>query len=149
MEKQDEERPLQHMRMMLGKKHQPPVFVTSSIALLLLAEKPAHGYALFREMCDMGVYDDSVDPAAVYPALKALEAESLVTAELVDEGSGPPRKVFHITKEGWRALEEFVELHLVVMASDIEYFHRRYLAIKKAREKTGSTVTGKEKAGSR
>jgi len=128
VEKTSPEKPLQHMRTMLGRR-QPPVFVTSSIVLLLLAEKPAHGYALFKEMCDMGVYDDGVDPSAVYPTLKALEEEDFVTAEIVDESSGPPRKVFHITKPGRRALSEFVEGHLRIMASDIEYFQDRYDAL--------------------
>ena len=137
MENPVKEKPLQHMRKMLGRR-QPPVFVTSSIVLLLLAERPAHGYALFKEMCDMGVYDDGVDPSAVYPTLK---------------GSGPPRKVFRITGDGRRALEDFVEGHLLVMASDIEYFHRRYEATKNEtvdrRVKAGSAGTKKGKAGSR
>ena len=152
MENPVKEKPLQHMRKMLGRR-QPPVFVTSSIVLLLLAERPAHGYALFKEMCDMGVYDDGVDPSAVYTPLKALEVEGFVTAELVDEGSGPPRKVFRITVDVRRALEDFVEGHLLVMASDIEYFHRRYEATKNEtvdrRVKAGSAGTKKGKAGSR
>jgi DNA-binding PadR family transcriptional regulator len=77
----------------------------------------------------MGVYDDEVDPSAVYPTLKALEDEDFVTAELIDESSGPPRKIFRITKDGRRALSDFVEGHLRIMGSDIEYFQNRYDAI--------------------
>ena len=137
VEKASREKPLQHMRTMLGRR-QPPVFITSSIVLLLLAEKPAHGYALFKEMCDMGVYDDEVDPSAVYPTLKALEDEDFVTAELIDESSGPPRKIFRITKDGRRALSDFVEGHLRIMASDIEYFQNRYDAIQEKRPGRGA-----------
>ena len=147
VEKVGREKPLQHMRTMLGRR-QPPIFVTSSIVLLLLAEKPAHGYALFKEMCDMGVYDDAVDPSAVYPTLKALEEEGFVTAEPVEGSSGPPRKVFHITKGGLRALNDFVEGHLRIMASDIEYFQNRYDAIQEKKpsrgEKAGGTVADRQ-----
>jgi len=77
----------------------------------------------------MGVYDDAVDLSAVYPTLKALEEESFITAELVDESSGPPRRVFHITKDGRRALDDFIEGIIRVVTSDIEYFQNRYDAI--------------------
>lgn len=124
---------MQHMRTVFGRR-QPPVPMTSSIVLLLLYEEPAHGYALFKKMCDMGVYEEGVDPSAIYPTLKALEAEALIESELVDEGSGPARKVFHINAAGRKALDEFVERHIRLMAADIEYFLHRYDAIKAGRK---------------
>jgi PadR family transcriptional regulator len=135
-EKAYREKPLQHMRTMLGRRRLPE-FITSSIVLLLLAENPAHGYALFKEMCEMGVYEDTVDPSAVYPTLKALEGENLVTAEIVDVSSGPPRKVFHITNDGRRALDDFIEGVVRTVTSDIEYFQNRYDAIQGKRPGSG------------
>jgi PadR family transcriptional regulator, regulatory protein PadR len=135
---------MQHMRTMFGRR-QPPVPVTSSIVLLLLYEEPGHGYALFKKMCDMGVYEDGVDPSAIYPTLKALEAEGLIESELVDEGAGPARKVFHITAEGRKALDEFVERHIRLMAADVEYFLHRYDAIR-AGHKSDKARAGKAPA---
>lgn len=60
VEKAIGEKPLQNLRTVFGRR-KPPIFVTSSIVLLLLAEKPMHGYALFKEMCEMGVYGDTVE----------------------------------------------------------------------------------------
>lgn len=122
-------KPMQHLRTVFGRR-QPPVPVTSSITLLLLYEAPAHGYALFKKMCDMGVFEESVDASAIYPTLKALEAEGFIESDLVDEGSGPARKVFHITAAGRKALDEFVERHLRLMAADLEYFLHRYDTIR-------------------
>jgi len=82
-----QKRQMQHLRAVIGRR-QPPVPVMSSITLVLLCESPAHGYALFKEMCDMGVFEDGVDASAIYPTLKALEAEGFIEPELVDEGAG-------------------------------------------------------------
>ena len=90
----------------------------------------------------MGVYDDVVDPSAVYPTLKVLEDADFVTAKFVEASSGPPRKVFSITKEGRLALDHFVEGHLRIMASDIEYFQDRYDAIQEKRQGSGREAGG-------
>ena len=86
-----------------------------------------------------------VDPSAIYPTLKALEAEGLIESELVDEGAGPARKVFHITAEGRKALDEFVERHIRLMAADVEYFLHRYDAIR-AGHKSDKARAGKAPA---
>lgn len=63
--------------------------------LKLLAESPRHGYDVIRELEDrfMGLYSPSA--GTVYPRLARLEAEGLVTHEVV-EG----RKVYAITDAG-------------------------------------------------
>ena len=142
----NQSKPMQHLRTVFGRR-QPPVPVTSSITLLLLYEAPAHGYALFKQMCDMGVFEDGIDASAIYPTLNALSAEGLIEPELVDEGSGPARKVFHITAAGRQALEEFVERHIRLMAADIEYFLNSYDAIK-AEHKAHKARAGKAPAHS-
>jgi len=138
------QQPMQHLRTMFGRR-QPPVPVTSSIVLLLLYEEPGHGYALFKKMCVMGVYEDGVDPSAIYPTLKALEAEGLIASELVDGGAGPARKVFHINSAGRKALEEFVERHIRLMAADVAYFLHRYDSIR-AEHKSDKARAGKAPA---
>jgi DNA-binding PadR family transcriptional regulator len=133
-EKASGEKPLKNLRTVFGRR-KPPIFVTSAIVLLLLAEKPMHGYALFKEMCEMGVYDDTLETSAIYPTLNLLEAEGLVTSELVHGGSGPPRKVLYITDDGLQTLED-----LVGAFGDFEYLLNRYDAMKKKgkKGKTGS-----------
>lgn len=118
-----------HLREAFGRK-QPPVFFTSSIIMLLLAEEPAHGYALFKKMCDIGIFEDGTDASMIYPTLHALDAEGLITSELVDEGAGPARKVFHLTREGRKALDRFAD-HVRNVAAGANHWLRRYEGIAK------------------
>jgi DNA-binding PadR family transcriptional regulator len=75
-----------------------PVFGHGRLRLYLLKlldESPRHGYDVIRELEDrfMGLYSPSA--GTVYPRLARLEAEGLVTHEVV-EG----RKVYRITDAG-------------------------------------------------
>jgi len=123
-----------------GLKHPPQVFPTPVI-LLLLAEEPAHGYALFKKMCELGVYEEGTDAPVVYPALRLLKDEDLVSTELIDEGAGPPRKVYQITPKGRIALAGMSE-HLGRMSKAVDYFQKRYksigLTLKATRQESGS-----------
>jgi DNA-binding PadR family transcriptional regulator len=68
--------------------------------LLLLAERPCHGYELIRHMEDrfLGLYTPSA--GTIYPRLAALEEEGLVEHEEI-EG----RKVYRLTEAGREELE--------------------------------------------
>jgi DNA-binding PadR family transcriptional regulator len=73
------------------------------LALLsLLEERPKHGYELMKEMeaRSGGTYKASA--GSVYPNLQMLEDESLVRAEVRDDG----KRVFAITDEGRAELEK-------------------------------------------
>ncbi|WP_273842130.1 PadR family transcriptional regulator [Rubrobacter calidifluminis] len=65
--------------------------------LVLLEERPMHGYQIIREITERsgGMWRPS--PGSVYPALQQLEDEGLVRIEQ-EEG----RKVVHLTEEGRR-----------------------------------------------
>jgi PadR family transcriptional regulator, regulatory protein PadR len=103
----------------------PPQILHMPVILLLLAEEPSHGYALFKSMCELGVFEDGSDASAIYPALRTLKDDDLVFTELVDEGSGPARKVYHITPKGRIVLAGMSE-HMKRMSSAFEYFQERY-----------------------
>ena len=69
--------------------------------LLLLAEKPMHGYQVIQEIAEQsgGVWRPSA--GSVYPALQQLEDEVLVRAEQSDG-----RRVFYLTDAGRAYVEE-------------------------------------------
>ncbi|HEU4452448.1 MAG TPA: PadR family transcriptional regulator [Longimicrobium sp.] len=73
------------------------------VVLNLLAEKPRHGYEIIRELEDRfgGAYSPS--PGTVYPTLSLLEDLGYARAT-PEEGSS--KKVFEITDEGRKYLEE-------------------------------------------
>jgi PadR family transcriptional regulator PadR len=122
-----------------GRK-QPPVFFTSSVILLLLAEEPAHGYALFKKMCEIGIFDEAMDASVIYPRLRMLDSKGCISSELVDEGAGPARKVYHMTKGGLEMLEMW-SAHLHDVAGAIGYFQKRYQATMAARPSARKATT--------
>ena len=69
--------------------------------LLLLAEKPMHGYQVIQDIAENsgGVWRPSA--GSVYPALQQLEDEGLVRAEQTDG-----RRVFYLTDSGRAYVEE-------------------------------------------
>jgi len=75
------------------------------VILRLLKEKPRHGYDIIKELEDRfaGCYTPSA--GTVYPTLQLLEDQAYVRAEEADG-----KKVYHITPEGERFLDDNSEL---------------------------------------
>ncbi|HSH62100.1 MAG TPA: helix-turn-helix transcriptional regulator [Acidimicrobiales bacterium] len=71
--------------------------------LLLINERPGHGYDLVERLRPFGYLRD--DPAQTYRALHWLEGAGLVDPEWETAGPGPARRVFTITKVGRSTLE--------------------------------------------
>jgi DNA-binding PadR family transcriptional regulator len=72
-----------------------------SAVLLLLAEKPRHGYELIQEIAERSSGAWTPSPGSVYPTLQALEDEGLVKIERL-EG----RRVAALTEQGTAYVEE-------------------------------------------
>jgi DNA-binding PadR family transcriptional regulator len=74
----------------------------------LLADGPLHGYEL------KAAYEAELVPATqlnygqVYTTLDRLHRDGLVTPELVSQSERPDKKVYALTKEGRRALHEWL-----------------------------------------
>jgi len=127
------DKPYSRLREAFGRT--PPHIFASPIILLLLAEEPTHGYALFKKLCELGIFEEDMDASIIYPTLRLMKDDGFIDSELVDEGSGPTRKVFHLTPEGSKELDELAE-HLVVITASVDYFQRRYEANVSAKRRT-------------
>lgn len=80
--------------------------------LLLLAERPTHGYELLGRMEHLGAY--SIDSGTLYRVLRALEREGSASSAWEDADSGPARRVYELTGHGHHELTTITsELHLV------------------------------------
>ncbi len=84
--------------------------------LLLLKQKPSHGYELMERL---GADEDApdVDPGLLYRTLRQLEEDGLVSSSWDTEGSGPARRLYELTPEG-------VE-HLHAWAIDVRHNRKR------------------------
>lgn len=94
--------------------------------LLLLKERPGHGYDLFVRLEPFGAVQG--DPAFIYRELRWLEAAGLVKQRWVVTGRGPPRRVYRLTPSGESAVKRWSAAQLRRHRLLEEYVSRYSLA---------------------
>src|SRR6266508_2235206 len=75
--------------------------------LLLLRERPMHGYDLLDRITDLAPQEGRVDLGNLYRVLRALEEEGIVTSEWDDSLPGPAKRVYRLTASGRRLLDRW------------------------------------------
>jgi PadR family transcriptional regulator PadR len=93
-----------------------------SLILAVLAEGKCHGYALAREVERRSADALKMREGSLYPALRVLEADELISGAWEEGTGGPARRVYSITTKGttelakrardWRAYVEAVGVFL-------------------------------------
>lgn len=83
---------------------------TVILVLKLLQEQPMYGYQIAQEISKRSEGYFEFKQGTLYPALKEMVADGLVT-DRWDEHTheGPPRKYYHITEAGRKALVTWSE----------------------------------------
>lgn len=66
--------------------------------LLLIGEKPSHGYDLLDRLRELGF--KQADPGLLYRSLRAMEQEGLVKSDWEVSELGPPRRRYELSDEG-------------------------------------------------
>ena len=92
--------------------------------LLLVRERPAHGYELLDALPPM-TGEERVDMGNLYRVLRALEEDGLVRSEWQAEAPGPAKRTYQLTAEGRRLLDEWANA-LRRSRERIETFLERY-----------------------
>lgn len=72
--------------------------------LLLLRERPSHGYDLHERLRPLGFNRD--DPGRLYRALRSLENDGLVRSVWEKSSSGPDRRTYELTRAGTEHLHD-------------------------------------------
>ena len=80
-------------------------FIEPSL-LLLLRERPLHGYELLERIPELGV-EGRVDIGNLYRLLRALEDEGLVRSEWSADLPGPAKRTYELTTAGKHLLDEW------------------------------------------
>jgi poly-beta-hydroxybutyrate-responsive repressor len=80
-------------------------FVEPSL-LLLLRERPVHGYELLERLPELGV-EGRIDIGNLYRLLRGLEDEGLVRSEWSADLPGPAKRTYELTAEGRRVLDSW------------------------------------------
>lgn len=84
----------------------PPKDLRTAWLLLLLRQEPSYGYVLRRELIRRGL---DIEPGTLYRGLRQLERDELITSRWMDSAGGPRSRVYTITQEGRRCLDELAE----------------------------------------
>jgi poly-beta-hydroxybutyrate-responsive repressor len=92
--------------------------------LLLLAERPAHGYELVEPVAEL-LPGERIDMGNLYRVLRALEDDGLVRSEWDAAAPGPARRRYELTPQGRELLRAWVKA-LQETQSVVTRFLRRY-----------------------
>src|SRR3954465_11578528 len=76
--------------------------------LLLLRERPAHGYDLLERLPEL-TGEARIEMGNLYRLLRGLEEGGVVLAEWDAPPPGPPKRRYAVTPEGEQLLERWVE----------------------------------------
>jgi poly-beta-hydroxybutyrate-responsive repressor len=92
--------------------------------LLLLRDRPAHGYDLLEQLPEL-MPGERIDMGNLYRILRSLEKEGLVASTWDDQAPGPTKRIYVITESGRRVLDLWVGAFKKVEAQ-IAAFTKRY-----------------------
>ena len=93
--------------------------------LLLLRERPMHGYELLERLPEMTGDEARVDVGNLYRILRALEEDGIVRSEWSGELPGPAKRTYELTESGGRVLDSWAE-SLREVRDVITRFSERY-----------------------
>jgi poly-beta-hydroxybutyrate-responsive repressor len=102
--------------------------------LLLLRERPSHGYELAERLRALGFVD--ADAAVVYRSLRSMEREELARSTWRSSAAGPARRIYQLTPDGHAALDA-VTRELRDTRRTLDAFLDRY-----SRHRAGRSVAG-------
>ena len=97
--------------------------------LLILARSSAHGGAIYTSLIEK-IPNFQCDTGAIYRTLNQLEEEKSVTFSWDTTCSGPARKIYSITENGFKQLDAWkkeIEERIVML----NYFLKEYGDLKK------------------
>jgi PadR family transcriptional regulator PadR len=77
--------------------------------LLLLRERPMHGYELIERLPEVAGGETRIDVGNLYRVLRALEEEGIVSSEWSAALPGPAKRTYELTEEGRRLLDRWAE----------------------------------------
>jgi PadR family transcriptional regulator PadR len=82
------------------------------LSILVQTEEPLYGYQIGKLV---GAGEDETDTVmvkqgAIYPVLRSLESQGLLSSQRETSDSGPPRKYYQATEIGQEALREWTEI---------------------------------------
>jgi DNA-binding PadR family transcriptional regulator len=82
-------------------------FVEPVVLLLLKKKGRSYGYDLSNDLQEHALTDAEIERAALYRTLRQLETNGNVVSEWDTDQSGPARRIYKLTAQGHRHLDEW------------------------------------------
>lgn len=80
------------------------------LAVMMRRQRPMYGYEIAKMLGASGGESLPMNQAAIYPVLRSLEKQLLLSSHMVPSDSGPPRRYYQLTSAGRRAFMEWKAL---------------------------------------
>jgi PadR family transcriptional regulator PadR len=77
------------------------------LAAVARANEPIHGYELARKLSAESPEGMSFKQGTLYPLLRTMEREGLISSVLIPSSEGPARKCFSVTPNGTTTLQQW------------------------------------------
>ncbi|MDN5343160.1 PadR family transcriptional regulator [Oceanotoga sp. DSM 15011] len=104
-------------------------WLMSAFLLLIIAEKPIHGYNIGKKLGEFGINLKGVsNKGRIYTFLSSYEEEGYIESNW-DTQYSPPRKIYNITQKGLEYLNS-IEEEIVIMKDYLDHFSDRLANIK-------------------
>jgi DNA-binding PadR family transcriptional regulator len=107
-------------------------FLEPIVLFLLKKRGRSYGYELSQEVREHALTDAEIERAALYRMLHQLEATGNVVSTWEADDSGPERRVYRLTAEGDRHLQEWATV-LDHVATSLDRFVREAKAVNETR----------------
>lgn len=93
--------------------------------LLLLGQKPSHGYELIQRLNDAAFKSGDADAATVYRNLRRMDKDGLIDSHWEVGESGPGRRLYKVTTLGEESLKVWAK-YMANQKAKLENFLQAY-----------------------
>ena len=115
-------------------KFESPISIERSIQaelLLLLGQRPSHGYELIQRLNEADYQSGEADAATVYRNLRRMDKDGLIKSHWEMGESGPGRRLYELTPLGEESLKVWAQ-YLAQQKSKLENFLQAYFQFEKS-----------------
>ncbi|MDR3539396.1 MAG: PadR family transcriptional regulator [Desulfosporosinus sp.] len=99
--------------------------------LLLLGQRPSHGYELIQRLNETNFTSGEADAATVYRNLRRMDKDGLINSHWEVGESGPGRRLYELTPHGEAALKVWAQ-YIAQQKTNLENFMQAYLQLEKS-----------------
>jgi poly-beta-hydroxybutyrate-responsive repressor len=93
--------------------------------LLLLGQRPSHGYELIQRLNEADYKNGEADAATVYRNLRRMDKDGLIKSHWEVGKSGPGRRLYELTLQGEESLKVWAN-YLAQQKTNLENFLQAY-----------------------